>query len=180
MCVMCFNRIYVNPGFSSEIDEVLDTTSTFKQQPEEEKTEVEPQPQDSTAPNFGGTENISSDATTIVVNENFVDEDSPVTETLPETDNLPAMDKNSDTKSAASTDEISAPTDNDSDNGNERSSSSSDVFVPNNVTGDDVAPLSAVGSHLDPVVSHPASKKKSQGVRQQRSKTFYNGNSFNE
>ena len=170
VCVMCFGSIYYNPGFSPEMDAMLETTSTFKQ-PEEEKTEVEQlHRQDSAAPNFGQTENTSSDVTTVVMNVSFVDEDSPVTETQPETDNLPAVDENSDTKSAG-TDEISAPMDNDSDNGNEKSSaSSSDVFA-DDVTGDDVTPLSAVESHREPVVSHPVLKKKSQEVRQQGSKT---------
>ena len=165
VCVMYFSSLYVNPGFSSDIIEAgLDATSTFQQQPEKEKTEAEPlQRQDSAAPNFGNTENTSGDIATVVLNENFVDKDSPVTETYPETDNVPAVDENSDTKST-STDEISAPVDNDSDNSNEKTSSNSDVFA-NDITEDGVAPTSALESHQDPKPSHPMSKKKSQGVR---------------
>lgn len=176
ICVMYCSTLYVNPGFSSDIIEAgLDTTSTFQQQPEKEKAEVEPlQRQDSAAPNFGNTENASGDIATVVLNENFVDKDSPVTETHPETDNAPAVDENSDTKST-STDEISAPVDNDSDNSNEKTSSNSDVFT-NDITEDGVAPTSALESHQDPEPSHPVSKKKSPGVSlgQQQSKEPFN------
>lgn len=176
VCVVYFSSLYVNPGFSSDIIEAgLDTTSTFQQQPEKEKAEVEPlQRQDSAAPNFGNTENASGDIATVVLNENFVDKDSPVTETHPETDNAPAVDENSDTKST-STDEISAPVDNDSDNSNEKTSSNSDVFT-NDITEDGVAPTSALESHQDPEPSHPVSKKKSPGVSlgQQQSKEPFN------
>lgn len=153
--MMYFGSVYVNPGYSPEMDLVLDTTSTFQQPPVNEKSELNQHPQDSVAQNFGNTENTSSDVNTVTLNENFVDEDSPTTQ---EKDITP-VDEHNDTKSTIVNDtSVSADNDNNKDN---KSSSS---VIANGVTVDGVT-SSAHESRLEPVHDHASTKRKSPKVR---------------
>ena len=142
ICVLYFNSVYVNPGYSEEL---LGTT-TFQQ--------VEPKqhPQHS---NFGNTDDTSNNTNTITRNVHFVDEEgSPVAEAQLEDDTAPRMDEKE-----SATLSTSMPKDID----NDKSSDEKIAVSSNGVTQNGMTPSSV---HLqDPANSHAAPKRKSFGVR---------------
>ena len=137
----------------------MTTTSTF-QQPANENGELQQNPQNLTASNFGNTESTPNGGHFLTMNVSFADEDSSVTQAHIETENTSSTtvdDEKSDAKLSTTNGDISVPTDSDKD----KQGSSG---IANGVTGDSITPSLVVEPHHDATVSNTAAKRKSFGV----------------
>ena len=164
VCVVYFDSVYINPGYSNDIDSVLVTTTTSTFQQPNGKEEL---PQDSTAvPNHGNTQNTSNGGHFITMNVSVVNED---TQAHTETENVSstAVDEKSDNKLPTTNGDIAVPTDNDKDVDSDKSNRKSSSSIANGVAGDGKTHSLVAGSHQDPTASNSTAKRKSFGVRHQ-------------
>lgn len=142
MRTFCSSSVFINPGFTSEVNS-----------PEESYL------QHLGSANFGNTENTFTNVTTVTKNVNFVEEDPPQTKSHLKTGDAPSSaGENSDTESAKDGTSVTS----DHETNCEFNKKSTSVIV-NGVTGGDIVSLPLAETHQNPKSSH--TKKTSFGVR---------------